>query len=175
MDSQLKGIIFNCTLKSYKITPIEKANVLKVTMRFYGGFKYKSPSKRRRDKLRKEKFLAKFRRDPILVPIPFLEPGQSPSPATLGGPVLEAIATAFTMEMEKVVAEIKGLHQKHIHLAQEAEDAEKQRKRMCNWVFDLKDQEYDVQNEIWKLEQDLNGKKEELTQLEARKKRVGSF
>ena len=56
---------------------IESANVLKVTMKFYGGYKYKSPSKRRRDRLRKKKFLAKFRKDPVLVPVPFLEPGQS--------------------------------------------------------------------------------------------------
>ena len=172
MDFRLKGIILNRTLKSYKITPIESANVLRVTMKFYGGFKYKSPSKRRRDKLRKEKFLAKFRSDPILVPIPFLEPGQSPPPAVPGGPVLENMATAFATEMKEVVAEIKRLHQKRISLAQEAEDAEKQRDRMCNWVLDLKDQKYDVQKEIWKLEQDLNGKKEELAQLEARKKEL---
>ena len=159
MDSQLKRIILNCTLKSYTITPIESANVLRVTMKFCGGFKYKSPSKRRRDKLRKEKFLTMFKRDPILVPIPFLEPGQSPSPATLGGPVPEAIITAFTTEVEELVAEIKKMHRKHIHLDQEAEDAEKQRDRMCNWVLDMKDQKYDVQKEIWKLEQDLNGKK----------------
>ena len=69
------------------------------------------------------------------------------------------MATAFATEIKEVVAEIKRLHQKHIHLAQEAEDAEKQRDRMCNWVLDLKDQKYDVQKEIWKLEQDLNGKK----------------
>ena len=68
-------------------------------------------------------------RDPILVPIAFLEPGQSPSPATLGGPVIEAIATVFTMQMEEVVAEIKRLNQKHICLAQEAEDAERQMER----------------------------------------------
>ena len=37
MDSQLKGIILNCTLKSYTITPIESNNVLEVTMKFYGG------------------------------------------------------------------------------------------------------------------------------------------
>ena len=36
MDSQVKEIIPNCTLKSYKITPIESANVLRVTMKFYG-------------------------------------------------------------------------------------------------------------------------------------------
>ena len=172
MDSRLKGIILNHTLKSYNITPIESANVLRVTMKFYGGFKYKSPNKRRRDKLRKEKFLARFRRPPILVPIPFLEPGQSPSPAILGGPVPEAIITAFSTEVEELVAETKKMYKKLIHLAQEAEDAEKQRHRMCNWVLDLKDQKYDVQKEIWKLEQDLNGKKEELAQLEARKKEL---
>ena len=172
MDSRLKEIILNCTLKSYKITSIESANVLRVTMKFYGGFKYKSPSKRRSDKLRKEKFLAKFKRDPILVPIPFLEPGQFPSSATLGGPVQEAIITAFSMEVEELVAEIKKMHQKCIYLAQEAEDAEKQRDRMCNWVLDLKNQKYDVQKEIWKLEQDLNGKKKELPQLEARKEEL---
>ena len=73
------------------------------------------------------------------------------------------------------MAEIKKMHKKHIHLAQEAEDAEKQRDRMCNWVLDLKDQKYDVQKEIWKLEQDLNGKKEELALLEAREKELEAF
>ena len=172
MDSRLKGIILNHTLKSYKITPIESANVLRVTMKFYGGFKYKSPSKRRRDKLRKEKFLAKVRRVPILVPIPFLEPGQSPSPAVLGGPVPENMATAFATEMKEVLAEIKRLHQKHICLVQEAEDAEKERERMSNWVRDLMDQRHEIKAEIWRLEQDLNSKKEELAQLEARKKEL---
>ena len=37
MDSQLKGLILNHTLKSYTITPIESNNVLEVTMKFYGG------------------------------------------------------------------------------------------------------------------------------------------
>ena len=170
MDSRLKRIILNRTLKSYKITPIESANVLRVTMKFYGGFKYQSPSKRRRDKLGKEKFLAKFRRDCILVPIPFLEPGQSPPPAILGGPVLENMATAFATEMKEVVAEIKRLHQKRICLAQEAEDAEKERERMSYWICDLMDQRHEIKAEIWRLEQDLNSKKEELAQLEARKK-----
>ena len=68
------------------------------------------------------------------------------------------------------MAEIKRLHQKCIHLAQEAEDAEKQRDKMLNWVHDLMDQRHEVKADIWRLEQDLNGKKEELTQLEARKK-----
>ena len=113
----LKGIILNCTLKSYTITPIESTNVFKVTKRFCVGYKYKSPSKRRWDRLRKEKFLAKFKRDPLLVPIPFLEPGQSPSPVALGGLVCSVIATSFTTQAEDLVVEIKRLHQKHNCLA----------------------------------------------------------
>ena len=88
MDYRLKGLILNHTLKSYAITPIEGANVLKVTMKFYGGYKYKSPSNRRRDRFRKKRFLARFRKEPVLVPVPFLEPGLSPHPVWLGGPVL---------------------------------------------------------------------------------------
>ena len=61
MDSQLKGLILNRTLKSYTITPIESNNVLEVTMKFYGGYKYKSASKRRRDRLRKERFWQSLR------------------------------------------------------------------------------------------------------------------
>ena len=40
MDFWLKGIILNCTLKSYKITHIESARELMVMMEFYGGYKY---------------------------------------------------------------------------------------------------------------------------------------
>ena len=109
MDSQLKGLILNHTLKSYTITPIESNNVLEVTMKFYWGYKYKSPSKRRRDRLRKERFLAKFKRYPLLVPIPFLEPGLSPSPVALGGPVCFAIATAFMTQAEEMLQDMKDL------------------------------------------------------------------
>ena len=116
--------------------------------------------------------LAKFRSDPILVPIPFLEPGQFPSPAVLGGPVLENMATAFATEMKEVVAEIKRLHQKHICLAQEAEDAEKEREQMSNWVHDLMDQRYEIKAEMWRLEQDLNSKKEELAPAGSQKKEL---
>ena len=70
MDYQLKGIILNLTLKCYQITPTEKVNVLRVTMDFFGGYKYKSPSKRRKDRLRKQRFLAHFSVDPVVVPVP---------------------------------------------------------------------------------------------------------
>ena len=93
MDYQLKGLILNHTLKSCAITPMESANVLKVTMRFYGGYMYERPSKRRRDRLRK-KFLAKFRKDPVLVHVPFLEPSQSPHPVSLGALVLATMEVA---------------------------------------------------------------------------------
>ena len=132
MDSQLKGLILNCTIKSYTITPIENNNVLEVTMKFYGGYKYKSPSKRRRHKLRKERFLAKFKRDPLLVLclaipllIPFLEPGCSPSHVALGGPVCSAIATVFMTQAEEMLEDMKDLCHQWDHLTQEAGKAEK--------------------------------------------------
>ena len=49
--------------------------------------------------------------------------------------------------------------QKCICLAQEAEDAEKEREWMSNWVHDLMDQRYEIKAEIWRLEQDLKSKK----------------
>ena len=166
MDSQLKGLILNRTLKSYTITPIESNNELEVTMKFYGGYKYKSPSKRRRDRLRKERFLAKFKRDPLLVPIPFLEPGQSPSPVALGGPVCSAIATAFMTQAEEMLQDMKDLCHQWDRLAQEAGKAEKEWEKMCQQVQDLRSV---VRGELESLEQELQSKKEELAQLEARK------
>ena len=172
MDYQLKGLILNHTLKSYTITPTESANLLEVTMRFYGGYKYKSPSKRRRDRLRKERFLTKFKRDPLLVPIPFLEPGQSPSPVVLGGPVCSAIATDFMTQAEEVVEDMQDLCHQQDHLAQEAGKAEKEWEKMCRQVQDLRSV---VRGEIAKLEQDLKSKKDELAQLEAGKEMLGGL
>ena len=166
MDSQLKGFILNHTLKSYTITPIESNNVLVVTMKFYGGYKYKSPSKRRWDRLRKERFLAKFKRDPLLVPIPFLEPDQSPSPVALGGLVCSAIATAFMTQAEEMLEDMKDLCHQWDCLAQEAGRAEKEWEKMCKQVQDLRSV---VRGELESLEQELKSKKDELAQLEARK------
>ena len=166
MDSQLKGLIPNHALKSYTITPIESNNVLEVTMKFYGGYKYKSPSKRRRDRLRKERFLAKFKRDPLPVPIPFLEPGQSPSPVALGGPVCSAITTAFMTQAEEMLQDMKDLCHQWDRLAQEAGKAEKEWEKMCQQVRDLRSV---VRGELESLEQELQSNKDELAQLEARK------
>ena len=140
--------------------------MLEVTTKFYGGYKHKSPSKRRRGRLRKERFLAKFKRDPLLVLIPFLEPGQSPPPVALGGPVCSAIATAFMMQAKEVVEDMQDLCHQWDYLAQEAGKAEKEWDKMCMQVQDLRSV---VRGEIEKLEQDLKSKKDELAQLEARK------
>ena len=130
--------------------------MLKVTMKFCGGCKYKSPSKRRGDRVRKEKFLAKFRRDPFLVPIPFLEPDQTPTPVALGAPVQATISTAFLTWVGEMVHEMEMMCDKCNHLAQEIEEAEIKGDKMSNCIHDLLDQRYDVKREIWKLEQDLN-------------------
>ena len=166
MDSQLKGLILNRIIKFYTITPIENNNVLEVTMKFYGGYKYKSPSKRRQDKLRKERFLAKFKRDPLLVLIPFLEPGCSPSHVALGGPVCSAIATVFMTQAEEMLEDMKDLCHQQDHLTQEAGKAEKEWEKMCKQVWDLRS---GVRGELERLEQELQSKKGELAQLEARK------
>ena len=167
MDYQLKGLILNCTLKSCTITPIESTNMLKVTMRFYGGYKYKSLSKKGRDKLGKEKLLAKLRRDPILVPISFLEPDQTPSPVALDGPVCAAITTAFMMQTEEMVDEMKGLHHMQNCFTRKTDQAEKEWKKISNWVSDLLDQRVEVRCELERMEQDLKSKREELEQLKA--------
>ena len=132
MDYWLKGLNLNCTLKSYTITPIESTNVLKVTMKFYRGYKYNSTCKRMGDKLRKEKFLAQFRSDPVLEPIPFLEPGQSPHPVSLGGIVHATIATTLITHAEEMVAEMRGLQHQWDCLAQEAEKAKKEWDQISN-------------------------------------------
>ena len=132
MDYQLKGLILNRTLKSYAITPIESANVLKVTMKFYGGYKYKSPSKRRRDMLRKKRFLAKFRKDPVLVLVPFLEPGQSPHPVSLGGPVLATMEASLLKQVHEIEEQIRGFPERWYQLAKEAEQAEKEWEKVSN-------------------------------------------
>ena len=161
MDYQLKGLILNCTFKLYAITPIESANVLKVTMKFYGGYNYKSPSKRRRDRLRKKRFLAKFRKDPVLVPVPFLGPGQSPHPVSLDGPVLATMEAALLKEVHEIEEQIRGFHERQDQLAKEAEQAEKEQERVSNWVRNLLDQRVDLRVEIGsmelKLEQLLTG------------------
>ena len=72
------------------------------------------------------------------MPIPFLEPDQSPSPVALGGPVCSSITTAFIMQAEEMVEEMKDLHHQQDHLAQEADKAEKEWERMWNWVHDLR-------------------------------------
>ena len=166
MDYQLKGLILNCTLKSYAITPIESANVLKVTMKFYGGYKYKSTSKRRRDRLRKKKFLAKFRKDPVLVPVPFLEPGQSPHPVSLGGLVLATMEAPLLKQVHEIKEQIRVFCERQDQLAKEAEQAEKEQEKVTNWVRDLLNQRADLRVEIGRMELELEQLKEERERMQ---------
>ena len=168
MDYQLKGLILNHTLKSYAITPIESANVLKVTMKFYGGYKYKSPGKRRRDMLRKKRFLAKFRKDPVLVPVPFLEPGQSPHFVSLGGLVLATMEASLIKQVHEIEEQIRGFHERWDQLAKEAEQAEKEQEKVSSWVRDLLDQRVDLRVEIGSMELELEQLKEERDRMKGK-------
>ena len=100
------------------------------------------------------------------MPIPFLEPGHSPSSVALGGPVCSAIATAFMTQAEEMLEDMKDLCHQQDCLAQEAGKAEKEWEKMCKQVQDLRSV---VRGELESLEQELKSKKDELAQLEARK------
>ena len=108
MDYQLKGLILKYTLKSYTITPIESVNVLKVTMRFYGDISTRAPVRGGGTGSGRKKFLVKFRRDPILVPLPFLEPGQTPLPVPLEEPVLATMEATLLKQVNKIEKQIRG-------------------------------------------------------------------
>ena len=111
--------------------------------------------------------MAKFKRDPLLVPIPFLEPGQSPSPVALGGPVCSTIATAFMTQAEEVVGDMQDLCHQWDCLAQDPGKAEKEWEKMCRQMQDLRSV---VRSRIEKLEQDLEVKKKSWHSLRPEKK-----
>ena len=92
-----------------------------------------------------------------------------PTPVAMGALIHTTIPTVFITHPEETVGEIKKLHDRQNHLAQEAEDAENNRDKMSNWVCDLRDQRHDVKVDIWRWGQELKSMKE-LTQLEVRKK-----
>ena len=120
------------------------------------------------DRLRKERFLAKFKRDPLLVPIPFLEPGQSPSPVALGGPVCSAITTAFMTQAEEMLQDMKDLcHQQdtwHRRLVR----LKRSGRRCVSRCVDLRSV---VRGELESLEQELQCKKDELAQAWGQKRK----
>ena len=60
-------------LQGFTFITCKKDNVIRFTMDFYGRCKHKSPTKKRRDKLKKHRFLAEFQKDPVLVPVPISE------------------------------------------------------------------------------------------------------
>ena len=69
-----------------------------------------------------------------LYQFPFLEPGHSPSPVALGGPVCSAITTALMTQAEEMLQDMKDLCHQWDCLAQEAGKAEKKWEKMCQQV-----------------------------------------
>ena len=83
------------------------------------------------------------------MPIPFLEPGHSPSPVALGSPVCSAITTAFMTQAEEMLEDMKDLCHQQDRLAQEAGKVEKEWEKMCKQVQDLRSV---VRGELWEPE-----------------------
>ena len=131
-----------------------------------GVISIKSPSKRRRDMLRKKRFLAKFRKDPVLVPVPFLELGQSPDPVSLGGPVLATMEASLLNQVHEIEEQIRGFHERWDWMAKEAEQAEKEWEKVSNWVRDLLDQRVDLRVEIGSMELELEQFKKERDRMQ---------
>ena len=135
-------IKWNCSqlylMKSYKITPIKSTNLLKVSTKLYGGYKYKTTCMKRRDGSEK-KFLDQFRKDPVLVPVPFLEAGKSPNHPGLTCPCCcGKCHDKADPRCSRYVAWVAA-HQWNC-LAQEGMEAEKKLECTSSWVTDLFDQ-----------------------------------
>ena len=64
-----------------------------------------------------------FTKDPVLVPVPFLEPGQSPHPVSLGGPVLATMEASLFKQVHEIEEQIRAFHERCDWLAQEAQQA----------------------------------------------------
>ena len=98
------------------------------------GFQAQEPQQEEEGQAQEGEVPGQVQEASFLVSIPFLEPGQSPHHVTLGRPVCITITTTLITQAEEMVDEMKGLHLKWDHLAQEADKAEKERERMSNWV-----------------------------------------
>ena len=84
--------------------------MLKVTIKFYGCYKYKGSSKRRIYRLRKERFLTQLRNDPVLVPALILEPSQPTHPATLSESVPTVVAKALIKQTKGTIHVLQALY-----------------------------------------------------------------
>ena len=116
--------------------------------------------------LRKKRFLAKFRKDPVLVPVPFLEPGQSPHPVSLGGPVLATMEASLLKQVHEIEEQIRGFRERWDQLVKEAEQAEKEWEKVSSWVRHLLDQRVHLRVEIGSMELELEQLKEERDRMQ---------
>ena len=58
------------------------------------------------------------------MPLPFLEPGKSPDPVSLGRPVQATVSTSLVMQAKEMVEEMRGFHHQQDCQAQEVEKTE---------------------------------------------------
>ena len=89
------------------------------------------------------------------MPIPFLEPGQSPYPTALGGPIPVVLANALIKQTEGAIDVLQGLHHQWNCFAQEVEKTENKLECTSNWIRDILDQKMDVKDEIGQMELEL--------------------
>ena len=69
--------------------------------------------------------------DPVLVLVPFLEPGQSPHVVSLGGSVLAAMEASLLKQMNEIEEKINGFHQQQDCLARKQREPKSSKKRLA--------------------------------------------
>ena len=108
------------------------------------------------------------------MPVPFPEPGQSPHPVSLGGPVLATMEALLLKQVHEIEEQIRGFCERQDWLAKEAEQAEKEWERVSNWVRDLLYQRVDLRFEIGSMELELEQLKEERDRMQREVSGLGS-
>ena len=173
MNYQLKGLILNCTLKSYTIAPIEALMCLKSLWSSMGVRGTRAPargggtSSGRRSSWPNSGVILSWCQFPSLsladsLPLsPWVHQSMPPSPLP------------SSCRQRRWWRKWRGCIVGTTDLPRRQKKAETERDRMCNWVLDLKDQKSGVEGAKWHLEQELKRKKDELAQLEARKRDRG--
>ena len=88
------------------------------------------------------------------------------TPVSLGGPVLATMEASLFKQVHEIEEQIRGFRERRDRLAKEAEQAEKERERVSNWVRDLLDQRVDLRVEIGSMELELEQLKEERDRMQ---------
>ena len=126
------------------------------------GGSYKDPQQKEERYAMKQTFLAQFRRNPELMPVPILKPGSSQHAIFPRAVSASVVTQAMLQNLCNAWEEVQKLHLSD-QVAQEVQEAEEELKQSRICVMDLMDQKAKLRAETWLMEQ--NWKNEEFKRL----------